>query len=219
MKRKGAKGKYTPELVEEICNAISLEGSDRSGWEGRISEETFYAWLKDKSEFSEVVQASKAEYRKNLPEADKRQARKAFVAYLHGTMERVIITKETGRTERNGEYEKETVTRIPIGIPKWAIERVLGKNQLSELDALCVLVEAGWLPREVLNIAVSELDKLRNTMQDVFAGILPSGADTPKPGLTDETAAAIRAKILGIESLPPADARSRSNFAPGKSSQ
>jgi hypothetical protein len=197
-KRKGAKGKYTPELVEDICTAIALEGSDRSGWEGRISEDTFYAWLKDKSEFFEVVQASKAEYRKNLPEVDKRQARKAFVAYLYGTMERVIITKETGKTERNGEYEKETVTRIPIGIPKWAIERVLG-GKSSELEALCVLVEAGWLPREVLNIAVSELDKLKNTMQDVFAGILPSGADTPKPGLTDETAAAIRAKILGIE--------------------
>jgi hypothetical protein len=198
-KRKGgAKGKYTPELVEDICTAIALEGSDQSGWEGRIAKDTFYTWLVEKSDFPDLVQAAKAEYRKNLPETDKRQARKAFVGYLYGEMERVITVQERGRSERNGEYEKEIVTRIPIGIPKWAIERVLGKNQLSELDALCVLVEAGWLPREVLNIAVSELDKLRNTMQDVFAGILPSGADTPKPGLTDETAAAIRAKILGI---------------------
>lgn len=194
-----ARGKYTLELVQDICTAIALEGTERSGWKGRISEDTFYTWLKDKAEFSEAVNAAKAEYRQNLPEADRRQARKAFVDYLYGRMERVITKTEYGSSSV-GSYEKEIVQRVPVGVPRWAIERVLGKGMPSEIEALVTLVEAGWIPREVLSLAIEQLSQVKKSLREVFEGILPNTGEI-SPGLSDETAAAIRAQILGIE--PP----------------
>lgn len=197
--KRGAVGKYTPELAEDICNAIALHGSDESGWKGRISKETYYVWLREKPDFSDLIEQAKTEYRHNLPEVDHRQARRAFVGYLYGTMERVVVKTEKGYTKASGHYEKEVIHRIPTGIPKWAIERVLG-SQMSEFEALQKLIEAGWIPKEVLNIAIAEFDKFKAILREVFAGILPAIDPGAKPGLTDETTAIIRSRILGIES-------------------
>ncbi len=200
--KKGRSSKYTPEMVEEIVTAIAVHGVDSAGWDGRISKDTFYEWLKHKPDFSDMVVQAKREYRKSLPESKHRQANLAFSQYLYGEMERVIVTTEKGHSEKGGAYESETVKRVPIGVPKWAIDRVLGP-QMSEIEALSVLSQSGWLPKGILNIAIAELDKLKTTLREVFAGILPSVGTDAKPGLSDEAAASIRAKILGIQPQEP----------------
>lgn len=202
MSKTGRKSKYCPELVEEIVTAIAVNGVDSAGWDGRISKDTFYEWLKHKPDFSDMVVEARLEYRKSLPESKHRQANKAFAQYLYGEMERIIVTTERGHSEKSGAYESETIKRVPVGVPKWAIDRVLG-TQMSEIEALSVLVQAGWLPRGILNIAIAEVDKLKTTLREVFAGILPDKGTDAKPGLSDEAAASIRAKILGIQPQEP----------------
>lgn len=192
-----AKSRYCTEIVQQICDRIALEGTDESGFRGLIGKETYYVWLRTRQDFSDAVKEAKAEYRRNRPEADRRQARKAFVSYLYGDMQKIISRREEGEIDGKP-YWKETTTRVPVGTPKWAIERVLGKDAASEIEALVTLVEAGWIQREVLNLAIGELDRVKETLRQVFAGILPNG-ESARPGLTDETADLIRGKILGIE--------------------
>lgn len=196
----GRKSKYTPELAQKIFDVLSQTGRDEDGWKaGGISCDTFYAWISKFPEFSEGVKKAKAEWRETCPEVLVRQANKAFADYLHGRMTRVVYTKEEGTNPKTGEpYEKEITQHVPVGIPRWAIERVLG-TRMNEIDALCTLVEAGWMPRWVIQVAVSELNEVKTTLREMFNGILPDGeAARMKPGLSEEAASVIRARILGI---------------------
>ena len=60
----GRKGKYSPELVNELMDFISCGMSNKSACEGAgISEKTFYEWM-DKSEFSKKVNKAHAEFKK-----------------------------------------------------------------------------------------------------------------------------------------------------------
>lgn len=199
----GRRSKYTPEIVEVILNEIAITGNDKAGYEAAgINPDTFYEWLKRHSEFSERVKKAKAEYRETCPDVLKRQAHKAFSDYLYGRMEKVVYTKKEG-IKGDQPFEEEITQRIPVGIPRWAIERVLG-TKIHELEALKTLVEAGWLPRWVIQVAIDELDSVKTTVREVFTGILPdSDVRKAKPGLSDAAAAAIRTQILGIQPTSP----------------
>lgn len=200
-----AKSKYTPDRVQTILDAVASIGTDRAGWlAGSLSEATFYDWLKRYPEFSEGVVEAKAEYRNTCPDVLVRQAKKAFSDYLFGRMERVVYTKETGISLRTGEpYEKEITQRIPVGVPRWAIERVLGKP-LDILEAVSTLADAGVLPRWLVQAVNDEVGNARTGITEVFTGVLPDRESRRvRPGLSEETAGAIRAHLLGIQ---PADA-------------
>jgi hypothetical protein len=203
----GRKSKYTPERVQLICDAIAQTGSDESGWKsGGISEPTFYAWQNQFPEFSESVIAAKSEYRATCPETLVRQANKAFADLLFGRMERVATTKRVGHDPKRGYWEEETVTRTPVGVPRWAIERVLGPS-FDEMDAIKILVKAGYLPQEFIEVTSEQFSELRTRIKTLFAGILPDLQRSKQVGISDETADAIRAQILGIDKeaqLPPA---------------
>lgn len=197
-----AKSKYTPEIVQKIIDAIAATGKDEPGWlAGEISETTFYAWQEKYPEFSELVVKAKDEYRDTCPETLVRQAKKAFADYLFGRMTRVHYTKETGVNARTGEpYEKEIVQHIPVGVPRWAIERVLGKP-LDVLEAVKTLAEAGILPKWITQAVSNEIGNARKGITEVLAGVLPdSDTERHRPGLSEETAAIIRSHILGVES-------------------
>jgi hypothetical protein len=199
MGKVGRRSKYTPDRVRVICDAIARSGSDKAGWQaGNISEATFYTWIEQFSEFSELVLNARAEYRNTCPETLVRQVNKVFSDLLHGRMEKIITTTKTGHSSRLGSYEEETIQRIPIGVPRWAIERVLGPA-IDEFAAIQCLVQAGWLPRQLLEVTQTELYEMRSRVKELFLGILPNKEGQAKPGLSDETAAAIRAQILGIE--------------------
>ncbi|HEY9824924.1 MAG TPA: hypothetical protein V6D19_05715 [Stenomitos sp.] len=198
MAKRGRSSKYSPERVEQICTAIARTGSDRAGWQaGDISSETFYRWINEFPEFSEGISNARAEYRETCPETLIRQANKAFADYLYGRMERVIVKTERGSTEQ-GSFEKETIQRVPVGIPRWAIERVLGPP-ISEIDAIKVLAKAGWLPNDFLELSSEQFNELRQKLKASFAGILPDLQRSKQTGISAETADAIRKQILGLE--------------------
>lgn len=102
--------------------------------------------------------------------------------------------------------KSQAIEQIKIAAPliKAAIglgQEVYGRNY-DELEALKMLVEAGWLPRSILKFANDEAAKLKNNLRQAFTGIFPDRPDDQNArGLTPETAAALRAHILGIQ--PP----------------
>ena len=56
----GRKSKYTPDVVQEILNAISIGGSDKDAYTAAgISKETFYQWMQ-KPEFSDQILRARA---------------------------------------------------------------------------------------------------------------------------------------------------------------
>lgn len=195
-----AKSKYTEETVQAICDAIALHGLDRYGWEaGQISEPTFYDWKKRYSEFSESIAQAKKEWYEAQSEGARRQAYKALSDYLHGrAVERWDCYDDT--LDRDGNivtlHKSRTVQR---GVPQWVIDRYLGPP-IHEIEALKVLVNAGWFPSWVIQLSVDEISKCRKAIREAVVGLLPErGGSTRSLGLSNETAAAIRAKILGVD--------------------
>ncbi|MEG3971639.1 hypothetical protein QUA00_29065 [Microcoleus sp. T2B6] len=82
-------------------------------------------------------------------------------------------------------------------------QEVYGRNY-DELEALKILADAGWLPRSVLKLANDETAKLKSNIREAFMGIMPDRPEEQRGrGLSPETAAALRAHILGIQ--PPDD--------------
>lgn len=80
-------------------------------------------------------------------------------------------------------------------------QEVYGRNY-DELEALKILADAGWLPRSVLKLANDETAKLKANLREAFMGIIPDRLEEQRGrGLTPETAAVLRAHILGIQ--PP----------------
>jgi transposase len=60
----GRRSKYTPETVERILQAIRIGSAKEHAAEyGGITKETFYQWLKSKSDFSDAVTRAEAEAR------------------------------------------------------------------------------------------------------------------------------------------------------------
>jgi hypothetical protein len=200
-----AKSKYSEEVAQKIFDTLAATGRDEDGWKaGGIGKDTFYRWIREYKEFSDGVKRAKSEWHETCPEVLVRQANRAFGDYLFGRMEKVVYTKKEG-IRGDQPFEEEITQRVPVGIPRWAIERVLG-TKIHELEALKTLVDAGWLPRWVIQVAIDELDGVKTTVREVFTGILPDGdVRKAKPGLSDAAAAAIRTQILGIQSTssPP----------------
>jgi hypothetical protein len=199
MGKTGRHSKYTPDRVQIIRDAIARSGSDKAGWQaGNIGKDTFYSWMHQFPDFSDAIIEARAEYRNTCPETLVRQANAAFSDLLFGRMEKIITVTKTGHSSRLGDYEEIIQQRVPIGIPRWAIERVLGPA-IDEFAAIQCLVQAGWLPRQLLEITRDELAQMRSRVKELFLGILPNKEGQAKAGLSDETAAAIRAQILGLE--------------------
>lgn len=194
------KPKYSPDLAKTILDAIAQTGSDRAGYEAAgISESTFYAWKKQLPEFSEEISKAKAEYSDICPGALVRQANKALADYLYGRIEVSIATIKRKRNADGTTESTETIRKVRPSIPRWAIERVLGKP-LDILEAIKTLAQAGIIPHHLVQVAADEVRSARDRIGASFSGSLPDGdVRTIKPGLSEDTAAAIRAHILGLE--------------------
>lgn len=96
--------------------------------------------------------------------------------------------------------------RIAAPLIKAAVslgQEVYGRHY-DELEALKILVDSGWLPRSILKLANDETSKLKTNLRHAFTGIFPDRPEEQRGrGLSPETAAALRAHILGIQ--PPDD--------------
>lgn len=63
----GAKGKYTPEIVTKIASIIEGGNFARTACLiSDISEETYYKWLREKTDFSEAIKKAEAVRESNL---------------------------------------------------------------------------------------------------------------------------------------------------------
>ncbi len=127
-----AKGKYSVETVNAISQAISLTGRDADGWKaGGISKDTFYRWLKTKSDFSDSIARARAFYRRSLWRSDpmvRDLAIRGLIRHLQGDYEEwtTEVPNEEGQLVLQ---KKNTVKRLPS---KWAIELVLDLHKDEE---------------------------------------------------------------------------------------
>lgn len=59
---RGRKGKYTPDVIKRIVDAVRLGCPYKLAAQyGGISHETFYDWIKNKSDFSDQIKNAEAE--------------------------------------------------------------------------------------------------------------------------------------------------------------
>lgn len=121
------KGKYTTELVKEICKAISNTGKDIDGIKaGEINKDTFYRWIKDKSDFSDSIAKAKKYFRAKLWKNDPDlycKAVEGLKILINGYAEKwdtVTIHPDGNKTI------KTTIVKRPP--QKWAIQTILGKE-------------------------------------------------------------------------------------------
>lgn len=130
-----AKGKYIPEIVEEILFAIGQTGRDLDGIKaGGISTDTFYRWHKEKSEFSEAVAHAKAQFRARLWKEDPQLIQDARDS-LHKLVKEREETwvKKYYTKAKNGKLvlTSRTETTTKRGPSAWAISAVLDLDPKS----------------------------------------------------------------------------------------
>jgi hypothetical protein len=198
--------KYTPEVVQEICDAIAVHGIDKAGYDAvKISGTTFHDWLKKYPEFAAKVSEARCEFRKIKLNSLKRSANKAFHDYVTGSM---VRTESTITYHPDGD-RTEVVKSIPIGIPRWAIERVLGQP-IEELEAITALAEKEIIPKWIAEYAQGLYREIREKIASAIRGELPEHeikqwieaqqqVEASTDGISDQTWAEIRRAVMGIQ--------------------
>jgi hypothetical protein len=195
----GRKSTFSSDKLLIIKKQIEESGSDKQAFEAAgVSRDTFYRWIKDKPEFARLVIDAKNEYARITRERLKCQAEKVLDDYLHGQVTVKVKITETLTSEK-GSYLKETEKETTPQVPRWAIERVLGRPY-DEIEALKCLIVAGWFPDWFAQCTLDEINNIKLKLRDIFAGTLPEFSSNTSTGLTAETAAAIRSHLLGIQS-------------------
>lgn len=165
----GRRSKYTPEIVEKILSVLKVTGSDKAAYLSvGINADTFYKWKTRYPEFTEALVLAAAEFRSFAPESFIQQAKESLKNYLFNGAVETWSSKEVHK-DANGDIIKtiEKVSKVVKSTPPWVIDRVLGKS-VDELEAVKTLVEAGWLPLEVLYRAGASMEQLKISMQQLF---------------------------------------------------
>jgi transposase-like protein len=164
----GRKSKYTPETVQLIVDAIEETGKDVEGCKAAcITENTFYRWLKEKSEFSQLITSAKATFRANRPQSLRSEAVKRLAEYIKGEAIEVY-DKTTATKDAKGNLISTTksVTKIKRGCPQWAIDRVLGKS-MPVLEAVQVLLNEGIASPSMAAVVESSIDEMQRRLRDL----------------------------------------------------
>jgi hypothetical protein len=157
----GRKNTYIPETVEKIIDAIAKSGGDRDGWEAvGMGKDTFYKWKREYKEFADKIAIAKREFRENLPEHQKRQARRALNDYLYRGSKETWTTRKTITSEAHGDSEENSVKTVERPPPKWAIERVLGQK-MDLLEIINSLIEMGVVDSAAIQTAEGKLDTVK----------------------------------------------------------
>lgn len=163
------KTKYTKEIVEKILSVYRETASDKAAYLcANVSPDTFYKWKLKYPEFSEALAIAAAEYRMSLPNDAIARAKEALNTYLYNGDIQTWTSREIYKDpDGNIIRTVEKVTKQVKGTPPWVIDRVLGKSY-DELEAVKTLVEAGWLPPEILYKAGASMEQLKTSMQQLF---------------------------------------------------
>lgn len=195
----GRKTKFSKEIAQKIYDAIVATGSLKASWQtAGIHASTFYAWQDKYPEFFEGVARSQSEFCRNRGQDFQSLAIEKLADRLENgetirwekTERRVrrVVCPDTNETLRLIEetIESRHVERRPT--PRWAIERVIPKP-VHDLDNLLAVAEEYGL-----TLVVKDADLFNRYLTD-----FSSQESNSSKGLSDETVAAIRAKILGMD--------------------
>lgn len=195
---KGRKSLYSRSTLDTLEKELTEHGCvQRACKKANISKEVFYLWVRKHPEFAALVEKAKQERLLRQQETFQLQADKILEEYLSkGAVTKITIIEE-GTSDKFGSYVKKTVKEVQAPTPVKILDRVLGQDY-DELEALKLWVNAGWLPRSLLNLAKSETSNLKWIIRQAFAGIFPDDGETSITGLTPETAAAIKAHLWGV---------------------
>lgn len=109
-----------------------------------------------------------AEYRMGLPDDAIAQAKNTLCHYLFNGDTQTWTSKEIHKDPAGNIIKTvEKIAKVAKGPPPWVIDRVRGKSY-DELEAVKTLVEAEWLPREILYNCGASMEQLRTEMQRLF---------------------------------------------------
>lgn len=190
---------------EDVVNTIltNLESGQTIAYscsEAGISQVSFNNWCKKYPDFNERVNKAIESYRSNCPEGLKVIAKNRLQQVL---TEGVIIKRSNliihsvpiyendvivGHREK---WREEHIEETNMGIPQWAIDRILPPPP-KDIESAIKLIEAYGLKTIVANTEVfREWLIAQETNQNNSEGI--------NRGLTESEANDIRAKILGID--------------------
>ncbi len=148
-----AKTKYTPELIELIERILAETGSDITTYRAAgITAETFYAWIRQRPDFSERVAKAKKAFRdKNNPQK--------YIDKAHQQIEKLLEngSQETWESETfkievvDGEEVLKAIERgkkrVQRDVPYWVLERVMGPSR-EAIDLLAYLFTEGAIADE-----------------------------------------------------------------------
>lgn len=94
--------KYSKKIVERICELISTDSYTIAEicQQVGISKETYYQWLKTKSDFSDAIKKAEDEFNDLM----KAEAKKSLVKLVKGftVQEKRTVTADTGKKDENG---------------------------------------------------------------------------------------------------------------------
>ena len=138
-----AKTKYTKDRLRKIENALVRTGSDKVAMrESAISKQTFYRWMRDKSDFCDIITRAKERFINLRIRTDPELEKKAIQTLkemlqpreITKTKEttRVLINQDTGETLRVLDVTTETTTYIRDPSIK-IIEKIIGKGTIEDV--------------------------------------------------------------------------------------
>lgn len=90
----------------------------------------------------------------------------ALLDYLYGRVQETWTSEETV-IEGDKVITKSSIKKVKRGVPKWVIDRILGRP-VEELEAVKCLVESGWLLYSVLAATSESLDTARDCIRSAF---------------------------------------------------
>jgi len=164
----GRKPKYTPETIQLILDAIEETGNEALACKaGGITQNTFYRWLKEKSEFSQFVTLAKDRFRANRPQSLRSEAVKRLAEYIRGeaveVYDKLVETKDGDGVLIS---RTRSLTKIKRGCPQWALDRVLGKS-MPVLEAVQVLLNEGIASPSMAAVVESSIDEMQRKLRDL----------------------------------------------------
>lgn len=150
-KKSKSKSKYNDQIVASICKTLAETGSDSAAYGSvNLGKSTYYRWLKEKDDFKLKVHTARAEFLSSNSKVFRDLALShLFLNLRDGTKEIKVVTVKEKNANNRLETVKETMTETIKGPAQWAIDRALGMP-IAEMDALKVLMEAGWIEEEAI---------------------------------------------------------------------
>lgn len=170
-KYKGVDIDYNSIIVKNILDWIQDTGDiDLACRQTSVDRALFDGWMKKYKDFKAKVLSAQEYYRDSLPLAQKMQAKKALIDYLYGRQKKEQKIVEEYYDENGNISGKKVVEKTEaIEVPRWVIERALGST-VSELDALRLLIDSGWIDDSVIEGISQRLNLATEDIKQILLG-------------------------------------------------